>query len=128
MLVPILLLYECYLIMWLNLIASFATSCKLWDPTAQKVIIYKDIVCMEQPDGFVQDHIGRIVCKQKESLYGREVPRQLYRMFDSSLVSQVVSKSEYDRCVHDTFFILMLFVDDMFVASQSMAEISRLNA
>jgi hypothetical protein len=28
--------------------------CRVWDPNAHKIIINRDIVCMEQPKGFVQ--------------------------------------------------------------------------
>jgi hypothetical protein len=31
-------------------------GCNVWDPTAHKIVINKDIVCMEQPEGLVQDH------------------------------------------------------------------------
>ena len=50
------------------------------------------------------------------------------------MVSQNFTRSEYDHCVYfkklenDMFIILVLYVDDMLVASKSMFEINRLNA
>ena len=50
------------------------------------------------------------------------------------MVSQNFTRSEYDHCVYfkklenDMFIILVLYVDDMLVASKSMFEINRLKA
>jgi hypothetical protein len=46
----------------------------VWDPTAHKVIIDRDIVCMEQPKGLIQDHNDKFVCMLDNSLYGLLVP------------------------------------------------------
>ena len=57
-------------------------------------------IYMEQPEGFVQDRNKRFVCKLRKSLYGlRQSPRQWYNKFDSFMVSQNFTKSEYDHCV-----------------------------
>jgi hypothetical protein len=107
-------------------------GCRLWDPTSHKIIISRDMY-MEQLE-VVQDHKERFVCKLRESLYGLKVPRQWYKMFDSFMVSQNFLRSEYNHCVYfeslenGTFIILVLYVDDMLVASQSMVEINRLKA
>ena len=92
-------------------------------------------IFMEQPEGFVQNRNKRFVCKLKKSLYGlRQSPRQWYKKFDSFMVSQNFTRSEYDHCVYfkklanDMFIILVLYVDDMLVASKSMFEINRLKA
>jgi len=58
---------------------------------------------------------------------------QWYKMVDSCMMGQIFTRSEYDNCVYfkifnDIFIILMLYVDDMLVASPSMVEISRLKA
>ena len=37
-------------------------GCCVWDPTSHKVIIDKDIVCMEQPKGLIQDRNGKKFC------------------------------------------------------------------
>jgi hypothetical protein len=45
-------------------------------------------IYMEQPEGFVQNHKNKFVCRLKKSLYGlRKCPRQLYKKFDSFMVS-----------------------------------------
>jgi hypothetical protein len=50
------------------------------------------------------------------------------------MVSQNYTRSEYDHCVYfkmldnGTFTILVLYVDDMLVASQRIVEINRLKA
>jgi hypothetical protein len=88
---------------------------------------------MEQPEGSVQDHNKKLVCKLKKSLYGlRQSPRQWYKKFDSFMVSLNFTRSEYDHCVYfkklenDMFIILVLDVDDMLMASKSMVEINKL--
>jgi hypothetical protein len=92
-------------------------------------------IYMEQPKGFVQDHKRRFVCKLKKSLYGlKQSPRQWYKKFDSFMVSQNFTRSEYDHCVYfkslknGIFIILVLYVDDMLVARKNMVEINRLKA
>jgi hypothetical protein len=107
-------------------------GCRLWDPTAHKIITSRDMY-MEQSI-VVQDHKGRFVCKLRESLYGLKVPKKWYKMFDPFMVSQNFLRSEYNHCVYfeslenGTFIFLVLYVDDMLVASQSMFKISRLKA
>jgi hypothetical protein len=50
--------------------------CCVWDPTSHKVIIDRDIVCMEQPKGLIQDRNGKFVFMLVNSLYGLLVPRR----------------------------------------------------
>jgi len=89
---------------------------------------------MDQPEGFVQGRNRRLVCKLRKSLYGlRQSPRQWYKKFDSFMVSQNFIRSEYDHSVYfksfnGIFIILVLYVDDMLIASKSMEEINRLKA
>jgi hypothetical protein len=63
-------------------------GCCVWDPTAHKVIIEIDIVCMEQPKGLIQYCNGKFVCMLDNSLYGLLVPRKIYKRFESFIVSQ----------------------------------------
>ena len=87
---------------------------------------------MEQPEAFVQHHKGTLVCKLKKSLYGlKQSPKQWYKKFDSFMVSQGYTRSEYDHCLYfknlnDIFIILVLYVDDMLIVSKSMDMINRL--
>ena len=58
-------------------------------------------IYMEQPEGFVQHHKGRLVCKLNKSLYGlKQSPRKWYKKFDSFMVSQCYTRSEYDHCLY----------------------------
>ena len=90
---------------------------------------------MEQLEGFVQDCKRRFVCKHKKSLYAsKQSPGQWYKKFDSFMVSQNFTRIEYDHHVYfkslknGIFIILVLYVDDMLVASKNIVKISRLKA
>eukprot|EP00253_Pinus_taeda_P030085 PITA_30085 len=90
-------------------------------------------IYMEQPEGFVQHRNAKFVCRLKKSLYGlKQSPRQWYKKFDSFMLSQKYVRSEYDHCVYfkqlnnGMFIILVLYVDDMLLASKSIEEINRL--
>ena len=92
-------------------------------------------IYMEQPEGFVQHRNAKFVCRLKKSLYGlKQSPRQWYKKFDSFMLSQKYVRSEYDHCVYfkqlnnGIFIILVLYVDDMLLASKSIEEINRLKA
>jgi hypothetical protein len=57
-------------------------------------------IYMEQPEEFIQNHNKKFVCRLKKSLYGlRQSPRQWYKKFDSFMMSQNYTRSEYDHCV-----------------------------
>jgi hypothetical protein len=64
----------------------------------------------------------------EDSFYGLMVPKKLYKRLESFMVSQKFSRGKYDYTVNSTFIILMLFVDDMLIASRSMVEISEIKA
>eukprot|EP00253_Pinus_taeda_P009951 PITA_09951 len=90
-------------------------------------------IYMEQPEGFFQHRNAKFVCRLKKSLYGlKQSPRQWYKKFDSFMLSQRYVRSEYDHCVYfkqlnnGMFIILVLYVDDMLLASKSIEEINRL--
>ena len=56
-------------------------------------------IFMEQPEGFIQNRNKRFVCKLRKSLYGlRQSSRQWYKNFDSFMVSQGYTRSEYAYC------------------------------
>jgi hypothetical protein len=68
-------------------------------------------------------------------LYGlRQSPRQWYKKFDSFMVSQNYTSSEYDHCIYfkklnnGIFIILVLYVDDMILARKIIIEIIRLKS
>jgi hypothetical protein len=92
-------------------------------------------IYMEKPEGFVQNHSKKFVYKLKKSLYGlRQSPRQWYKKFDSFMVIQNDTRSEYDHCVYfkklnnGIFIILVLYVDDMLLERKRIIEINRLKA
>eukprot|EP00253_Pinus_taeda_P025872 PITA_25872 len=92
-------------------------------------------IYMEQLEGFVQHRNEKFFCRLKKSLYGlKQSPRQWYKKFDSFMLSQKYVRSESDHCVYfkqlnnGIFIILVLYVDDMLLASKSIEEINRLKA
>jgi hypothetical protein len=92
-------------------------------------------IYMEQPEGFVQNHNKKFVCRLKKSLYGmRQLPRQWCKKFESFMMSQNYTRSEYDHYVYfkklhnGIFIILVLYVDDMLLARKLITEINRLKA
>ncbi|EON88725.1 reverse transcriptase domain-containing protein, partial [Plesiomonas shigelloides] len=69
----------------------------------------------------------------EKSLYGlKQSPRQWYKRFDKFMMGQKYTRSKYDDCVYfrklqDGFYIyLLLYVDDMLIASKSQNEIETL--
>jgi hypothetical protein len=55
-------------------------------------------IYMEQLEGFVQNRNKKFVCSLQKSLYGlRQSPRKWYKKFDSFMVRQNYTRSEYDH-------------------------------
>ena len=88
---------------------------------------------MEQLEGFIHHRNEKFVYRLKKSLYGlKQSPQQWYKKFDSFMLSQKYVRSEYDHCVYfkqlnnGMFIILVLYVDDMLLASKNIEEINRL--
>jgi hypothetical protein len=59
-----------------------------------------------------------------QALYGlKQAPRQLYKRFDSFMLAHGYSRSNYDHCIYlkqfpnGSFVYLLLYVDDMLIAS-----------
>ena len=62
--------------------------------------LYEDIY-MEQPNGFMQQCKRGLVSNLKKSLYGmKQSPRKWYKKFDSFMVSQNYTRSEYNHCLY----------------------------
>jgi len=56
---------------------------------------------MRQPEGFVVSGKEDHVCLLRKSLYGlKQSPRQWCKRFDTFMISQSYSLSEYDSCVY----------------------------
>lgn len=69
------------------------------------------------------------------SLYGsKQSPRQWYLKFDEFMRGQRYLRSQYDHCVYfkklqdGSFIYLLLYVDDMLIASKNVKEIEKLKA
>ncbi|KAE8684117.1 hypothetical protein F3Y22_tig00111151pilonHSYRG00072 [Hibiscus syriacus] len=90
-------------------------------------------IYMTQPDGFKVAEKEEMVCKLEKSLYGlKQSPRQWYKRFDKFMIGQKYTRSKYDHCVYlreledGSYIYLLLYVDDMLIASRSQTEIAKL--
>jgi hypothetical protein len=88
-------------------------------------------IFMKQLEGFKIAGNEEHVCKLKKSLYGlKQSPRQLYKKFDTFMMGQNYTRSEYDHCVYfkklldGSFIYLLLYVDDMLISAKIMKEIN----
>ena len=95
----------------------------------------KEEIYMSQPDGFKVAGKENWVCKLSKSLYGlKQSPRQWYKRFDQFMMGQKYTRSKYDHCVYlrklrdDSYIYLLLYVDDMLIASKSQVEIDKMKA
>jgi len=83
-------------------------------------------IYMEKPDGFIVLGKEHFVCRLKKSLYGlKQAPKQWYKRFDSFIIGQGYYRSHFDDCIYfqtfqdESFIYLLLYVDDMLIASQN---------
>ncbi|GJV64779.1 transposable element [Tanacetum coccineum] len=90
-------------------------------------------IYMVQPEGFKFAGKEHEVCKLHKSLYGlKQSPRQWYKRFDKFMMESKYTRSKYDNCVYlkklqdGSFVYLLLYVDDLLIASQSLDEIEKL--
>ena len=90
-------------------------------------------IYITQPDGFKVAGKENWVCKLNKSLYGlKQSPRQWYKQFDQFMIGQNYTRSSFDHCVYfrklqdGSFIYLLLYVDDMLIASRNQGEICRL--
>ena len=74
-----------------------------------------------------------MVCKLKKSLYGlKQSPRQWYKHFDSFIKRKRYTRSHNDPRVYynklpgGEYIYLLLYVDDMLIASKSRSTINKL--
>jgi len=82
-------------------------------------------IYMSQLTGFKTARKENMVCKLKKLLYGlKQSPRQWYKRFDSFIRGKRYIRSHYDPCVYynklpgEDYVYLLLYVDDMLIASQ----------
>ncbi|KAE8718014.1 putative LRR receptor-like serine/threonine-protein kinase [Hibiscus syriacus] len=92
-------------------------------------------IYMTQPEGYKDGGCEKCVCKLNKSLYGlKQSSRQWYKRFDSFMRRQKYTRSKYEHCVYlqklkdGSFIYILLYVDDMLIASKSQKEIDKLKA
>ncbi|KAK9200145.1 hypothetical protein WN944_015341 [Citrus x changshan-huyou] len=90
-------------------------------------------IYMTQPDGYKVAGKENWVCKLTKSLYGlKQSPKQWYKRFDQFMKGQRYIRNKLDHCVYfrklqeGSFIYLLLYVDDMLIASKSKDEIEKL--
>jgi transposase InsO family protein len=90
-------------------------------------------IYMTQPDGFQVPGKENHVCKLRKSLYGlKQSPRQWYKRFDSYMMQLGYNRSPFDCCVYynklkdGSRIYLVLYVDDMLIASRDKSDIQKL--
>ena len=73
------------------------------------------------------------MCLLKKSLYGlKQSQRQWYLKFDEFMISHGYCRSKFDNCVYYKFLsngsgiYLLLYVDDMLIASKQKEEVKKL--
>ena len=83
-------------------------------------------VYMMQPEGFVANDSGKLVCRLKKSIYGlKQASRQWYLKFHSVVVSYGFVENKVDQCIYckvsgRKFIFLILYVDDILLASSDL--------
>ena len=82
-------------------------------------------IYMEQPEGFVAPGKEQLVCKLERSLYGlKQAPRAWYERLHAHLVKQQFERCAADHSVYVSrkgadFMIVLVYVDDLILASNS---------
>lgn len=90
----------------------------------------EETIYMAQPEGFILPGDEDKVCLLTKSLYGlKQASRQWYKKFDEHMMCIGYTRCKYDSCVYMKLVdgvpvsYLLLYVDDMLVASKSKEEI-----
>ena len=90
-------------------------------------------IYMTQLDGLKVSGKENWVCKLTKSLYGlKQSLRQWYKRFDRFMKMQRYTRNKFDHCVYfrklqeGSFVYLLLYVDDMLIASKRKDEIEKL--
>ncbi|RWR73399.1 Gag-protease-integrase-RT-RNaseH polyprotein [Cinnamomum micranthum f. kanehirae] len=83
-------------------------------------------VYMEQPEGFIKQSEKKLVCKLKKSIYGlKQASRQWYIKFNCVITAFEFTENVVDHCIYlkisgSKFIILVLYVDDILLASNDL--------
>ncbi|CAH9096877.1 unnamed protein product [Cuscuta epithymum] len=122
--------------MLLALVALYDLELEQLD--VKTAFLYEDLeeeLYMYQPEGFEVPGKEHRVCRLKKSLYGlKQAPRKWYKRFDAFMTRQGFSRSKYDSCVYfkrnsnGSFIYLLLYVNDMLIASPDMSLVNKLKS
>ena len=83
-------------------------------------------VYMMQPEGFVANDLGTLVCRLEKSIYGlKQASRQWYLKFHSVVASYGFVENKVDQCIYckvsgRKLIFLILYVDDILLASSDL--------
>ena len=86
-------------------------------------------VYMKQPQGFIESSKEHLVCQLQKSIYGlKQASRQQYLKFDEVVTSLGFVENKIDQCIYlkvsgGKFIFLILYVDDILLASSDLAQI-----
>jgi len=90
-------------------------------------------IYMKQPLRFKVAGKEKLVCKLEKSLYGlKQLPRQWYKLFNKFMSGHGYTRSLYDPCFYfrklpsGEYIYLLLYVDDMLIASKNISSIDKL--
>jgi len=84
--------------------------------------LFEDVY-INQLDGFIESSKDHMVCKLRKSIYGlKQASRQWYLTFDNVVTFLGFKKNIVDQCIYlkfseSKFIILVLYVDDILLAS-----------
>ena len=87
-------------------------------------------VYMAQPQGFIKEGKENMVCMLKKSIYGlKQASRQWYIKFHDTITSFGFKENTVDRCIYlkisgSKFVFLVLYVDDLLIASSDLGLLS----
>ena len=83
-------------------------------------------VYMMQPEGFVANDSGTLICRLKKYIYGlKQASRQWYLKFHSVFASSCFFENKVDQCIYckvseRKFIFLILYVGDILLASSDL--------
>jgi transposase InsO family protein len=89
---------------------------------------------MNQPEGFVLAGQEELVCKLRKSLYGlKQAGRAWFEKINTALIKLKFTPLDSDHCVYvrhkgDEVLYIVLYVDDLLLIGNSLAEVKQLKA
>ena len=89
----------------------------------------EETIYIMQPENFESEESKHLVCKLKKSIYGlKQASHQWYQKFDQVITSFGFKENTVDQCIYhkisgSKFILLVLYVDDILLASSDMGMI-----